>query len=398
MRLPDLSQYDYVALLTSGPHPGRTLLGCGGKHTLVKRAGEGAFDALQVLLAQNEWVFSILGYDLRLEIERLPNTNPSTLDLPDLVAFVPEHLWEWNEGEWKVVVGDELQPPSAPLSPKTSLDFTLQPSVEPERYMADVERMLHHIQHGDIYEVNYTQEFSATGVDADPQALFERVHELTQAPFSTFFKTPFGSLACGSPERFLKKTGKQVISQPIKGTAKRSADPIEDAALAEHLFNDPKERSENVMITDLVRNDLSRVADRGSVEVKELCKVYSFKTVHQLISTVACEVSDYNAIDIVRACFPMGSMTGAPKIRAMELIDQVEPYRRGWYAGAAGYFAPNGDFDLNVIIRSLVYQQKTGKLTGAVGGAITSESNPEAEYAESLLKFEALQKAGGHVV
>lgn len=397
MRLPDLSGFEYVALLTSGPHSGRTLLACGAADSAVKQAGDGAFEALRTLIDGGKWVFTILGYDLRMEVEDLPDSNPASTALPDLVAFVPEHVWEWENDAWHVLVGDMSQPPPPKAKPAPTAPFTLTPRITQSRYVQDVERMLDHIQRGDIYEVNYTQEFVAHGVQANPTDLFEQLNALTQAPFATYFATPFGTLVSGSPERFLKKTGSKVISQPIKGTARRSSNPVEDAALANALANDPKERSENVMITDLVRNDLSRVAERGSVRVEALCEVHSFKTVHQLISTVACEVADVHPVDVVRACFPMGSMTGAPKIRAMQLIDQVEHYRRGWYAGAAGYVAPNGDFDLNVVIRSLVYQAKTGVLTGAVGGAITSESDPESEYQESLLKFEALQKVGSHV-
>ena len=256
--------------------------------------------------------------------------------------------------------------------------------------------MLQHIQRGDIYEVNYCQEFVAEGVEVDPMALYLSLNLHTRAPFSALLTCPQGSLVSGSPERFLRKTGERIVSQPIKGTAPRGATPEEDQALAAALRADPKEISENVMITDLVRNDLSRVADRGSVRVDELCGIYSFRTVHQMISTVSCTADGVHPVDVVKACFPMGSMTGAPKVRAMELTEEIEHRRRGWYSGAVGYFSPDGDFDLNVVIRSLAYRPDRGVLTAGVGGAITAKALPENEYEECLLKLRALQLAGVH--
>jgi len=198
-------------------------------------------------------------------------------------------------------------------------------------------------------------------------------------------------LFCASPERFIQKKGNRIFSQPIKGTAPRGKDAIEDEVLVKLLKNDPKEKAENIMIVDLVRNDLSKIARKGSVQVDELCAVKSFATVHQLISTVSCDLKTINFLDILYALFPMGSMTGAPKKRALELIDELEDFNRGLYSGSIGYMDPNGDFDMNVIIRSLVYNSISKRISCGVGSAITISSDAEKEYAECLVKIEKLR-------
>ncbi|MGC6532282.1 MAG: anthranilate synthase component I family protein [Flavobacteriales bacterium] len=389
-------QGPYAALLHSNSEDGRTLLALGAEHAVSLRSGEGAFAALKALVDRGDWVFTLLGYDLRTEVEHVPDTNPDTLQLPDLVAFVPREVWEWCGDRWCTLKGERPHPPTLQTPTPPTPSYTLHPAISRETYLEDVRLMLQHIQRGDIYEVNYCQEFVAEGVEVDPLALYLSLNLHTQAPFSALLTCPQGSLVSGSPERFLRKTGERIVSQPIKGTAPRGATPEEDQALAAALRADPKEISENVMITDLVRNDLSRVADRGSVQVDELCGIYSFRTVHQMISTVSCTARGVHPVDVIQACFPMGSMTGAPKVRAMELIDQVEHRRRGWYSGAVGYFSPDGDFDLNVVIRSLAYRPDVRTLTAGVGGAITAKALPEHEYDECLLKLRALQLAGVH--
>ena len=183
------------------------------------------------------------------------------------------------------------------------------------------------------------------------------------------------------------------MSQPIKGTSPRSENPFQDKANIEYLKHSLKERSENIMITDLVRNDLSKVATRGSVKVDELCGVYSFRQVHQMISTISAEMRpDKNWIDTVKATFPMGSMTGAPKVRAMQLIEKYEATKRGLYSGSVGYVSPDGDFDFNVVIRSILFNRKKGHLSYMVGSAITALANPEQEYEECLVKAAAIRE------
>src|SRR5690606_11612821 len=250
-----------------------------------------------------------------------------------------------------------------------------------------------HIHRGDVYEANFCQEFYALNAVIDPVQTYNKLNSISKPPFATFLKMDDKYLLSASPERYLKKEGKKIISQPIKGTAKRADTALEDDLFRFSLENDPKERSENIMIVDLVRNDLSRIAKKGSVKVKELCKVYTFEQVHQMISTVEAEVEDHiHPVEIIKATFPMGSMTGAPKISAMKVIEEVEETKRGLYSGAVGYFKPSGDFDFNVIIRSILYNKTEKYVSYSVGSAITSKSTPEKEYEECLVKAKAMKQ------
>src|SRR5690606_31045772 len=240
--------------------------------------------------------------------------------------------------------------------------------------------------------VNLCQEFYAEDSSIDPLRTFLNLNAISKPPFACYFKYDEYHLLCASPERFMQRKENTLISQPIKGTSKRSQDPVEDARLLEHLKNDPKELSENVMIVDLVRNDLSKIAVKGSVKVEELCKVYSFLQVHQMISTIVAQVPDQtNSIDLIKGTFPMGSMTGAPKYTAMKIIEEQETFKRGLYSGAVGYFDPKGDFDFNVIIRSILYNSKKRYVSFSVGSAITAKSIPENEYEECLVKAKAMR-------
>jgi para-aminobenzoate synthetase component 1 len=251
--------------------------------------------------------------------------------------------------------------------------------------------MLEHIHHGDLYEANFCMEFYAENVQIDPLDTFLKLNEISKPPFAVFFKNYKQFLLSASPERYLKKEGELLISQPIKGTAKRFSDPIEDEASKNKLAADSKERAENIMITDLVRNDLSHTAQKGSVQVTELCGIYSFLQVHQMISTITSKLdAQYTAVDALKYTFPMGSMTGAPKISVMKIIEDLEETKRGLYSGAVGYFTPEGDFDFNVVIRSILYNQQNKYLSFSVGSAITSLSVPEKEYEECLLKAKAM--------
>jgi para-aminobenzoate synthetase component 1 len=258
--------------------------------------------------------------------------------------------------------------------------------------MDGVSLVKRHIQLGDIYELNFCQEFFAENCAVDDYlAVYRKLNNITKAPFSAYFNWQNFAVFCGSPERFLQKKNNRLLSQPIKGTAPRNENESRDLQLKNQLQNDPKERAENIMIVDLVRNDLSRIAVTNSVQVDELCEIYSFETVHQMISTVSCTVEDSISFkDIVKATFPMGSMTGAPKLRAMELIDKYEAFNRGLYAGSIGYIHPNGDFDFNVVIRTVLYNATKKYLSCSVGGAITIQSDPEKEYEECLVKVKRI--------
>jgi len=275
----------------------------------------------------------------------------------------------------------------------TSNNIRIKLRTSKDDYFSRIKALLAHIHRGDIYEANFCQEFYAENTTIDVLKVYDKLNAISKAPFAAFLKIRDKFLMSASPERYLRKKSGIAISQPIKGTAKRSPDPETDAALKLNLQKDAKERSENIMIVDLVRNDLSKSAVKGSVRVPELCEVHSFAQVHQLISTVTAEVpKDKNPVEIIEETFPMGSMTGAPKISAMRIIEAQEDFKRGLYSGAVGYFTPDGDFDFNVVIRSILYNASKKYVSFAVGGAITAKSVPKKEYEECLLKAKAMRE------
>lgn len=272
-------------------------------------------------------------------------------------------------------------------------DVKIHLRIHKDEYFNKINEMLVHIHRGDIYEANFCQEFYAENTVINPIETYNKLNAISKPPFATFFKLNDKYLLSASPERYIKKAGNTIISQPIKGTAKRSENIEEDEALKEALRNDQKERSENIMIVDLVRNDLSKTALKGSVVVKELCEIYTFDQVHQMISTVESKVDeDINPVEILKSTFPMGSMTGAPKISAMKIIEALEETKRGLYSGSVGYFTPNGDFDFNVVIRSILFNESKKYVSYSVGGAITAKSDPLKEYEECLVKAKAMRE------
>ncbi len=350
---------------------------------------------LEVLRKRKTWLFGFLSYDLKNQLEELKSENPDQLNFPEICFFEPEVLVQ-IKGNICTINGHDIS------AFKTELDLVklnwnpiessvdINSRISKEKYIKQVIQLLNHIQLGDIFEVNFCQEFFAEQAEIHPEKTFSDLIKKSPVPFSSFFKLNNKYSIGASPERFIKRVGNEVISQPIKGTSKRGSTKVEDELLKKELIGNKKERSENVMIVDLVRNDFSRFAKKGSVKVKELLGVYSFPQVHQLISTISCEVDGDSSIDIIKNCFPMGSMTGAPKVKAMELIEEYESVKRGLYSGAIGYIKPNGDFDFNVVIRSILYNAKNKYLSFLVGGAITNNSIPETEYEESLLKAKAI--------
>ena len=365
-----------------------------------------AFDDLKEFQSQvKDWIFGYLTYDLKNDVEALESQNFDGLEFPELYFFQPKKIIQIKGSQviflYLNMVADEIQSDFETIR-QNDFDENIglkneRPSIKmrifKEEYFKRVSKILNHIHQGDIYEVNFCQEFYCEGLDMTPLPVYERLNAISKPPFATFTKLLDKYLLCASPERFLKKVGTKIISQPIKGTAARSLDPKKDAELKRHLEKDQKERSENVMIVDLVRNDLSQKAIKGSVHVEELCKVYSFAQLHQMISTVSCEIKpNENPVDVIRNCFPMGSMTGAPKVSAMKIIEEFESFKRGIYSGSVGYFTPEGDFDFNVVIRSILYNSSKKYLSYAVGSAITAKSDPEKEYLECLLKAKAMRQ------
>ncbi len=363
-----------------------------------------AFDKLKEYQETTaDWIFGYLSYDLKNDVEDLSSANFDGLKFPDLYFFQPQKLIFLKAGKAEFhylrVVDDEIEADleqiNATSVPETFLraKIEVRPRISKERYFEKVNEMLRHIHRGDMYEANFCQEFYAEEVSLDALDLYHSLNRISSPPFAAFLKLENYNLISASPERYLKKKGNELLSQPIKGTARRSGDLEEDLKIAGELALDPKEYSENVMIVDLVRNDLSRIAEKGSVKVDELCKVYTFRQVHQLISSVRAKLAEGIApVEALRTSFPMGSMTGAPKISAMKIIEELEETKRGLYSGAVGYFSPDGDFDFNVVIRSILYNSENKYLSFSVGGAITSKSDPEKEYEECLLKARAMRE------
>jgi len=266
-------------------------------------------------------------------------------------------------------------------------------------YLKNIHELKEQIQNGNIYEINYCMEFYSDNAHIDPMNVFLKLNELAKAPYSQLVKLGDDYIICASPELFLKKQGNTLITKPIKGTVRRGKTDEEDEALKNSLQNDIKERTENVMAVDVARNDLSMFAEKGSVHVNKLYNIETFETLHQMVSTVSCEIKEGTSFEkILASTFPMASMTGAPKLRAMELIDAVEDFDRKNYSGAMGVIDEKGDYTLSVIIRSIFYNEKTKKLSIAVGGAITYLSDPEKEYEECLLKANALLKVLNAVI
>jgi len=360
-----------------------------------------AFEDLYQYQSQTkDWLFGYLSYDLKNDIEDLQSNNHDGLEFPDLFFFQPKKLFLFKGNQLEMhylrFCDDEMGSDFEAIN-KCSVysdqcsEITIKQRIPKENYLSKVSKMVEHIHRGDIYEANFCMEFYAENSQIHALEVYQKLNILSEAPFAVYFKNNQQYLLSASPERYLKKEGTKVISQPIKGTSKRFSDSDLDEKSKLELFEDPKERSENIMIVDLVRNDLSKTATKGSVQVEELCGIYSFQQVHQMISTIVSEVEHTTSpIEILRTTFPMGSMTGAPKISAMNCIENLEETKRGLCSGAVGYFTPKGDFDFNVVIRSILYNAQNQYVSFSVGSAITSLSDPEKEYEECLLKAKAM--------
>lgn len=375
--------------------------------TSLKTDYTNAFEQLKEYKSiTNDWIFGYLSYDLKNDVESLQSKNLSVLDFADLYFFQPQKLFlikgDVVELHYLKMIDDEIDSDfEAILNFNTDIKSSFETdtlkiklTLSKDDYLQRVQQILNHIHRGDIYEANFCQEFFAEGVRINPYEVYKKLNAISNPPFAAFFKHQDQYALCASPERYLKKDGEKLISQPIKGTAKRSKDKTKDDALKQHLEEDVKERSENIMIVDLVRNDLSLTAQKNSVQVEELCKIYTFDQVHQMISTVVSKLkADIHPIDAIKTTFPMGSMTGAPKLSAMQIIEDQEVSKRGLYSGAIGYITPENNFDFNVVIRSILYKASKQYVSYSVGSAITAKSNPVKEYEECLLKAKAMRQA-----
>ena len=363
-----------------------------------------AFAQLELFYKERrDWIFGHFTYDLKNGLEQLTSEHIDNLHFPDLYFFQPEYVILSKNGQFEIQVLqnipnnaarevlDEILAEPDNIIPQKHDSFIMNRRFSKQEYLNTVNQLKKHIKRGDIYEVNFCQEFYSNS-SLDPYFTYNQLNELSPGPFSCFYKLDDKFLISSSPERFLKKEGNRVISQPIKGTAKRGKDEDEDEFLKQQLIDDIKERAENVMIVDLVRNDLSRIALENSVKVDELFGIYTFEQVHQMISTVSAEIAEEDVVKCIKYAFPMGSMTGAPKISAMKLIEKYERTKRGLYSGSVGYFTPEGDFDLNVIIRSILFNATQKYVSYTVGGAITYLCDAESEYQECMVKAQAMKQ------
>ncbi|CAN5283356.1 anthranilate synthase component I family protein [soil metagenome] len=379
------------------------LAAIGNIDQVISRPGTFTLPSINAFIQKhNDWIFGHLSYDLKNELEELTSTNPDKIGFPEMFFFVPEIVIILNEYEVKIGIisgnADEIYNQvisEKNFSPGGSYTMELKSRLDKNEYLKKVYILQDHIHKGDCYEINFCQEFYAQGVPISPMDVFIQLNNNSPNPFAAFYKLSDKFLLCASPERYLKRLGDIILSQPMKGTAARNIhDPVQDQLRKESLIKSTKERSENIMIVDLVRNDLSKVCEEGSVHVDEFLGLYSFPQVHQMISTIKGRVRrNASFSDIVAATFPMGSMTGAPKKKVMELIEKYETTRRGLFSGAIGYIQPGGDFDFNVVIRSIQYNSLKNYISVMVGSAITFESNAEDEYQECLEKLGAMQQA-----
>ena len=413
--------HEHVVLFWDERLEGRALLGVGAKRSLaVEHPSPGDWNVWEAFVQESErrssWSVGWIGYDMHASLKLTGNEASLSQGLPHpggwplLMWWEPEVVVEWKTGQahpelisgeatsWAQEVLAAASGSCEASSPSSREAFAgewseLTPGWSRETYCAKFEEVHLALQRGDIYEMNLCMPWEGRAPGGESWSVFERLAARTKAPHSAYVQAGMWRSMCASPERFLAKRGNQLLSQPIKGTVRRGVTPEEDAALKASLAESEKERAENVMIVDLVRNDLSRVAAKNSVRVDELFGIHTFATVHQMISTVSCSLrEDASALDILRATFPMGSMTGAPKLSAMNHIARLEPTGRGVYSGTFGFVEPSGDWDLNVVIRSLMHRADTGRVDATVGGAITLLSDAESEHEECLLKADALRQ------
>ena len=388
------TNYEYFSIHCSNQHP--------SKYAII--AGFGAkqiFNSLpKTQLNDKQWKFGLVSYDTKNTFEELNSQHENLHELNDVSFFIPEIVINY-QGNKLTVFSQNNQQEKEIAEEITRINYKkekreaiiLQAKTSKEQYIQRVQEIKNRIQLGDIYELNYCINYYNNNTTANCNELFLELNKISETPFACYTKHKNNYIISSSPERFIKKQENTLTTEPIKGTAARGKNENEEKKIKQELFNNPKERNENVMIVDVSRNDLSRIATKGSVKVNELFKVKTYKQVHQLVSTISCELKPNTSLqEIFKASFPPASMTGAPKIRAMQLIDEYENFRRGAYSGTVGFIEPTGDFDFNVIIRSVIYNSKSNYISYSVGSAITAKCDAEKEYEECMLKAKAMKE------
>jgi para-aminobenzoate synthetase component I len=382
--------YPYVAYFNGNNHPYPA-----GNFGQVLFAGNTLVDPIETWKTGTQTKVGIIGYDFKNKLESLHSLNEPILDLPETCFFGAELIFRledgliWSNQNLTDEFWEELSKTSIPSNPTIRCNWS--PEITKEQYIKSVQKIQDQILEGETYEMNFCQAYVGKYEEWDPIAAYFRLNEISPMPFSAFFKAQERWIVSASPERFIKKTGNKILTQPIKGTIRRGKNEAEDAEYKLQLATSEKERAENLMITDLMRNDLSKVSETGSVQVDELFGIYPMPKVFQMISTVSAVLKPETSWEqIIKATFPMGSMTGAPKIRTMNLIDELESFQRGWFSGALGWVDEEGDFDFSVVIRSIITDLTAKKLYFGVGSAITFDADPEQEYQECQLKAQAI--------
>jgi len=409
----DQGRFEFLAarpsatLVTTG---GETLITAGG---VTSRSKDDPFGLLREVLGppvQNLSGIPFCGgamgyfaYDLGRRLESLPETSRRDVELPDMAigiydwAVVVDHhkRRSWLVGQdrdpatthdWRELERLFRTPPPARL-PRFSVLSEVRSNMDRESYARRFDRIQHYIREGDCYQVNLAQRFEVD-VEGDAWDIYLSIRKNNPAPYAAFLRLPEGSVLSASPERFLNVVDGHVETKPIKGTIRRSAYAYEDKALAATLLESEKDRAENLMIVDLLRNDIGKNCRTGSVSVPKLCALESFATVHHLVSTVTGRLAEgRDALALLRGCFPGGSITGAPKLRAMQIIEELEPHRRSIYCGAIGYVGFDGNMDTNIAIRTALHVD--GKVRYWAGGGIVADSRAESEYEECFAKAAA---------
>ena len=378
------------------------LLAAGSVRT-INENGNNLLSELNALHEERrDWIFGHLNYDYKNRLEpKLVSSHPVKNGFPDAQFFIPRTVCHINTAQTIFTIESFDDPAGIykMISETGNFNSKQLPSLQfksttgKDEYLDTIAKLRKHIADGDCYEINYCCEGYSEHVDIEPLQVFNALNTLSPAPFAAYYRRDDKYMMCASPERYLRKAGPKILSQPIKGTARRGENHEQDEAIKERLRKDIKERAENVMITDLVRNDLARSCETGSINVDELFGIYTFPQVHQMISTVSGTLrAQVPFTDAIRYSFPMGSMTGAPKYKVMQLIEKYEQGRRELFSGTVGYISSAGDFDFNVIIRSLFYNEDTKYLSYQTGGAITYDSVAEKEWEEMRLKAWALER------
>ena len=408
-------QFEEVIWLDSNAYPNihnkyQAILAVDADYVFQTDSTEALNDLKEYRKTNKDWLFGYLSYDAENPLDKEINKKTDYLEFSKLSFFHPSKIFfikkdgielhyssdKENEikSDWEAINNVEIQD-----NPQAELNLQIKAKLSKQEYLDKVRKIKAYIEKGELIEINFCQEFYSQTALQHPLSVYQHLNEISKTPFAAYLRMGDKYALCASPERYLSNTNGEIKSQPIKGTAKRKNNILEDRKARMALEKDEKEVLENTITTEMIVDELYAIAEEGSVQVTELSKVYTFEQVHQLISTIICQLNpELDAVDVIKATYPMGSMTGIPKMNSLAIIDEIENFHRGLYSGSIGYFAPNGDFDFNVVIRSILYNATNNYVSFASGGAITALSDPEKEYEESMLKVQAMAKVLGSIV